>query len=42
MSIFNYLARRDAARRFRGEVVPMTIPVAQPQLFGRVFGWRAA
>jgi septum site-determining protein MinD len=32
----------DAARRLRGEIVPMTIPVAQHRLFGRLFGQRAA
>ncbi len=32
----------DAARRLRGEIVSMTIPVAQHQFFGRLFGQRAA
>jgi septum site-determining protein MinD len=35
-------AYRDAARRLRGETVPITIPVAQQRLFGRLFGQRAA
>ena len=32
----------DAARRLRGEIVSMTIPVAQHRFFGRLFGQRAA
>jgi septum site-determining protein MinD len=32
----------DAARRLRGEIVSMTIPVAQQRFFGRLFGQRAA
>src|SRR2546430_4143250 len=35
-------AYRDAARRLTGEIVPITIPVAQQRLFGRLFGQRAA
>jgi septum site-determining protein MinD len=32
----------DAARRLRGEDVPMTIPIDGQHLFGRLFGRRAA
>src|SRR5467141_4014111 len=32
----------DAARRLTGEIVPITIPVAQQRFFGRLFGQRAA
>ena len=35
-------AYRDAARRLTGEIVPITIPVAQQRFFGRLFGQRAA
>jgi septum site-determining protein MinD len=32
----------DAARRLRGETIPMTVPSERRKLFGNLFGRRAA